>query len=321
MSKTQNFVNDEALKVAIQRIDNILRDPKLSQLLHADDFESSIETRSPLNDSRWLNCRVVPYGADQKMLLLRDVTERMRLNKIRRDFVANASHELRSPLTVISGYLDAIADDPDRPASWDRPVAQMRSQAFRMRHILKDLLELSRLEGSDSPKEEQPVDVAALISSSIEAQQERANISRITTPNLSNVQLLGSAVEIETVIINLLSNALRHTPADGTIGVIWSSGPDGADLIVTDTGEGIDAELIPRLTERFFRVDKGRGRDDGGTGLGLAIVKHVLLRHDGELIVTSEKGAGSEFRCHFPPSRLIAPDLPESRMQARVSQT
>ncbi|MBT8097793.1 MAG: phosphate regulon sensor histidine kinase PhoR [Woeseia sp.] len=295
-----------------QRIDNILRDPGLAKLLHSDDYTSTIEIMSPVKDGDWLNCRVVPYGADQKLLLLRDITERMRLAKMRRDFVANASHELRSPLTVISGYLDAIADD-DIPETWQKPVAQMRGQAARMRQILSEMLELSRLESAGPLQLEEPFDVLPLLETSREALQDHADAAVMTINAESAAQLRGNSAEIETVIINLLSNAIRHTPSDGEITITWRSGEDGADLIVADTGEGIDPEYIPRLTERFFRVDRGRSRDEGGIGLGLAIVKHVLVRHDAELFVTSEAGVGSRFRCHFPPERVVVtPAVPLS---------
>ena len=288
-----------------QRVDNILRAPELVRLLHADDYLSSVDIPSPVADGNWLNCRVVRYGADQKLLLLRDITESRRLARMRRDFVANASHELRSPLTVISGYLDVLADDESMPPAWKNPVTQMRGQAARMRQILSEMLELSQLESAGPAKSTEPVDVEQLISGAIEALGGHANVARITTEATSTAKLHGNSAEIETVIVNLLSNAIRYTPADGEITVSWHSGPEGADLVVADTGEGIDPEYIPRLTERFFRVDKGRSRDDGGIGLGLAIVKHVLARHDAELIVTSEAGVGSAFRCHFPVERLV----------------
>jgi len=237
--------------------------------------------------------------------LLRDITERMRLSKMRRDFVANASHELRSPLTVIAGYLDSLSENDDIPPGWEKPVEQMQNQAYRMRQILGELLELSRLESSGKASMDEPVDVGYLLNESRSAFEGHADIARILVDLGSTAQLSGTAAEIETIIVNLLSNAVRSTPTDGEITLTWRSGSDGADLIVSDTGEGIDAENIPRLTERFFRIDKGRGREDGGTGLGLAIVKHVLARYDAELIITSEPGAGSEFRCHFPPDRVV----------------
>jgi two-component system phosphate regulon sensor histidine kinase PhoR len=290
-----------------QRIDNILRDPGLLRVLQDDDPVTDIEMASPVNDGGWLDCRVVPYGADQRLLLLRDVTETRRLRKMRRDFVANASHELRSPLTVISGYLDSLADDESIPETWARPVEQMQTQTQRMQQILGEMLELSRLESAGKAKVNELVDVAELLEATRQAFAGHADVALIEIAVESQATLTGSSAEIETLIVNLVSNAVRCTPKDGKISLTWRDGDDGADLIVADTGEGISADDIPRLTERFFRVDRGRARQDGGTGLGLAIVKHVLARHDAELIITSELGKGSEFRCHFPSNRVVPP--------------
>jgi two-component system phosphate regulon sensor histidine kinase PhoR len=288
-----------------QRVDNILRDPELVRLLHAKDQTAKIEIPSPVVDGNWLNCRVVPYGADQKLLLLRDVTERIQLSKMRRDFVANASHELRSPLTVISGYLDALSDDDQLPSTWAKPVSQMQTQAKRMRHLLGELLELSRLESAGKAESDQSVDIIELLNMAKQAYEGHAKVASILVRDESSARLSGDPAEIETVIVNLLSNAVRFTPDDGEVTLTWRSDTDGGDLIVSDTGEGIDPEFIPRLTERFFRIDKGRSREEGGTGLGLAIVKHVLARHDAELVISSEPGEGSEFRCHFPAERVV----------------
>jgi two-component system phosphate regulon sensor histidine kinase PhoR len=294
-----------------QRVDNILRDPELLHLLGSGDAKIDVEMPSPVIDGDWLSCRLVPYGADQKLLLIRDVTESRRLRKMRRDFVANASHELRSPLTVITGYLDSLEDDESVPDTWERPVAQMRGQAHRMRQILGEMLELSRLESAGKAAMDDIVDVANLMEQAREAYEGHSSVARIGVNVESAARLTGNTAEIETVIINLLANAVRYTPEDGDISLCWRTDGDGADIIVTDTGEGIAAEDIPRLTERFFRVDRGRARRDGGIGLGLAIVKHVLARHDAELIITSEPGEGSEFRCHFPSNRIV-PSPPET---------
>lgn len=288
-----------------QRVDNILRDPELTRLLQADDHSLTVEMASPVDNGKWLNCRVVPYGADQKLLLLRDVTERMRLSRMRRDFVANASHELRSPLTVIAGYLDSLAEDQEMPDNWAKPVEQMQAQARRMRHILGELLELSRLESAGKADAAEPVKVARLLEDARDAFEGHADIANVVIDADPVAQLQGVAAEIETVIVNLLSNAVRFTPTDGEITLTWRVDADGADLVVADTGEGIAARHLPRLTERFFRVDKGRSRENGGTGLGLAIVKHVLARYDAELTISSEPGDGSVFRCHFPADRVV----------------
>ena len=289
-----------------QRIDNILRAPKLTALLESDEKGRTVELPSPVKDGRWINCRVVPYGAEQKLLIMRDVTDRILLSKMRRDFVANASHELRSPLTVINGYLDTLAESGDLPKEWEKPVAQMRGQSLRMKQILGEMLELSRLESSGSAPRDTEIDVASLLHSVRDDFERPAISAEIVVDAESKSMLLGIPGEIESVIVNLLSNALRYTPPDGTVTLIWRATPKGAELIVSDTGDGIDAEHIPRLTERFFRVDRGRSRDEGGIGLGLAIVKHVLARHDAELEISSEPGQGSQFQCIFPAYRVAA---------------
>jgi len=289
-----------------QRVDNILRDPALTRLLEINDATQTVDIPSPVKDRAWLNCRVVPYGVNQKLLLLRDVTGRMAVNRMRRDFVANASHELRSPLTVMSGYLDTMADDEELAETWAQPVRQMQDQAKRMTKIVAELLELSRLEGAGSASTEETVDVAALLSSARKTYMGHKDVPTIECELESTAQLRGHPGEIESVVTNLISNAVRHTAAEGKITLTWRSAADGADLTVSDSGEGIAEEHIPRLTERFFRVDRGRSRQDGGVGLGLAIVKHVLGRHEADLHISSKLGSGSEFRCHFPTERVSA---------------
>jgi two-component system phosphate regulon sensor histidine kinase PhoR len=287
-----------------QRVDNILRDPAIGKLLQASDASKAFDIASPLKDNTWLNCRIVPYGAEQKMLIIRDVTDRLALSKMRRDFVANASHELRSPLTVVSGYLDMLAEDDCAPTDWVEPVSQMQAQAKRMNRIVSELLELSRLESSGPAGTAERVDVGALLKAAASAYGRPGSTANIVVEAVSDARLLGSRAEVESLISNLLSNAIRHTPADGQIDLSWCSDSDGAHLIVRDTGEGIGREHLPRLTERFFRVDRGRARDDGGVGLGLAIVKHILGRHESELTVSSEPGKGSKFSCRFPVRRI-----------------
>lgn len=296
-----------------QRVDNILRDPKLTKLLRTGNSAVSIEIKSPVRDDGWLNCRVVPYGENQKLLFMRDETERIRLTRMRRDFVANASHELRSPLTVISGYLDSLAEDNAMPRDWALPMTQMQIQARRMTRIVAELLELSRLESAGPASEQEFVDVGGLLAAAQRTLGKPGETAPIEVLVESKARLRGSSNEIESLITNLLSNAIRYTPVHGRITMRWYSDANGATLSVSDTGEGIDAEHLPRITERFFRVDRGRSRDDGGVGLGLAIVKHVLGRHDGRLEVESERGKGSTFTGHFPASRvLIRPPIPLS---------
>lgn len=288
-----------------QRVDNILRDPGLTQILQSDDFTREIEIASPIQDNHWLNCRIVPYGAEQKLLLIRDVTERIMTSKMRRDFVANASHELRSPLTVINGYLDALAEDENVPTDWNQPVQQMRAQAQRMNKIVAELLELSRLESAGAADLGEAVDVGGILSATRKAFYQPGRTPAIEVEIESPARLRGNASEIESLATNLVSNAVRHTGVDGHIVMTWRADANGATLVVEDDGEGIDSEHLPRLTERFFRVDRGRSRDEGGVGLGLAIVKHVLGRHDATLEIDSQLGEGSRFSCHFPSSRIV----------------
>jgi len=289
-----------------QRVDNILRDPTFAGYLKTGDFSKAIEIASPVGAGRWLLCRLVPYGADQLLLLIQDITERRRLSAMRREFVANASHELCSPLTVVSGYLDTLADETGIPEAWRKPLSQMRVQANRMNSIVAELLELSRLEGSGGAPRDEIVDVCGLLSAAKKSLQGQEGIAAIEIQCRSRAQLQGSTAEIESVIVNLLSNAVRYTPPDGKITMSWLSDSHGAELAVSDTGIGIEAEHIPRLTERFFRVDPGRSREDGGVGLGLAIVKHILERHDARLTIASTPKIGSTFTCHFPLSRIAA---------------
>jgi len=291
-----------------QRVDNILRDPAFGDYLRANEYAEGIEIRSPISEDGWLLCRLVPYGADQKLLLIQDITERRRLSAMRREFVANASHELRSPLTVISGYVDALAEDQDLPKDWQKPLEEMQIQSTRMNTIVSELLELSRLEGSGAAPMDEIVDVCGLLSAAKKSVASLSGIADIEVSCGSQAQLYGSTAEIESVIVNLLSNAMRYTSEEGRIVLRWTVGDEGGELSVEDDGTGIEPEFIPRLTERFFRVDPGRSRDEGGVGLGLAIVKHILERHDGTLAIESTPGQGSQFTCQFPASRVAVRD-------------
>jgi two-component system phosphate regulon sensor histidine kinase PhoR len=241
----------------------------------------------------------------------------MRLEAVRRDFVANASHELRSPLTVITGYLETLAQDAALDAELQGPVAEMRRQAERMTAIIRDLIELSRLEESDEVVNAEPIDVAALAASLRKDVLARPGHPREVRVRVeSSAQLIGAEPEIHSAFSNLVDNAAKYTPAEGSVEIRWWTDEDGGHFAVTDTGMGIPAEHIPRLTERFYRVDAGRSRATGGSGLGLAIVKHVLQRHGASLEVQSSIGAGSSFTCHFPLERIAARSRPASAATA-----
>jgi len=289
-----------------QRIDNLIRHPAFVAYLESGKRRDSVEIPGLVGADTWLSCRIIPYGPDQRLLLVRDITQSVMLERMRSDFVANASHELRTPLTVISGYLDTLSDDAELPDAWAGPIQDMRQQAERMNLLVNDLLELSRLESSEPGSMDKSVDMAALLRA---VQNEMLVIDeRPQTVELqldSEAKLLGEEAEIRSIAANLVFNALRYTTKDGRVDIRWRVDDKGGHLSVKDTGVGIAAEDIPRLTERFFRADSGRDRRQGGTGLGLAIVKHALKRHDGELEIRSKLGEGSTFICHFPLTRLL----------------
>ena len=299
------------------RIDNLIRSPEFAHYLYGDDFSMPLIIRPPVQIDLFLSLQVVPYGGGQFLLLVRDVTRQMRLEAMRKDFVANASHELRTPLTVISGYLDTMADDSALDPAWAGPIKDMRTQAQRMNAIIADLLELSRLEASDGEASRDPIDVPRMLE-----RLHRDALGSTDRPRQvlleieSGDGLFGAAHELESAFTNLLVNALKFTSPDGSVRMRWWTDEDGAYLAVIDSGIGIPAEHIPRLTERFYRVDAGRSREQGGSGLGLAIVKHALQRHGGWLDVQSTEGKGSTFTCRFPQNRIWS--LPAARAAANA---
>jgi two-component system phosphate regulon sensor histidine kinase PhoR len=239
------------------------------------------------------------------LLLVRDVSRQMRLENMRKDFVANASHELRSPLSVIAGYLETLAHDPALDGDLQAPVAEMRRQAGRMTSIIQDLLALSKLEESDEIVGGDYIDVPALLAVLRKDVLARPSRPRDVRVNIeSHSMLRGDEPEIHSAFSNLVDNAAKYTPPEGSVEMRWWVDDEGGHFSVTDTGIGIPPEHIPRLTERFYRVDPGRSRATGGSGLGLAIVKHVLQRHGATMDIESTLGSGSTFRCHFPPQRV-----------------
>jgi two-component system phosphate regulon sensor histidine kinase PhoR len=288
------------------RVDNLIRSPEFVRYLHGDDFAVPLVISAPAQSELYLALQVVPYGEGQSLLLVRDVTRQMRLEAMRKDFVANASHELRTPLTVISGYLDTLADDSSIDVAWAGPIRDMRAQAQRMNTIIADLLELSRLESTDGEAVREPIDVPAMLQ-----RMQRDALARSQRPRQilldleSEDGLYGSPQELESAFTNLLVNGIKYTAAEGTVRMRWWTDDEGAYFAVVDNGIGVPAEHIPRLTERFYRVDAGRSRERGGSGLGLAIVKHALQLHGGWLDVQSVEGRGSTFTCYFPSQRIF----------------
>jgi len=285
------------------RLDNLLRHPDFVAYLAAPTGEG-VMIPSPKEEG-WITVQIIPYGEEQRLAIVRDVTREVKLERMRRDFVANASHELRSPLTVISGYLDSLADDPDMPAGWRTPFGEMQRQAERMTRILRDLIELTRLESAERTAPHEFVDVVGMLKLIAKEFQAAGNRPTVGLTLETDVALLGSESELHSIFYNLVNNAVRFTPPTGSVQIHWKSDADGAVFEVADTGIGIAEEQIPRITERFYRVDPGRSRASGGTGLGLAIVKHALQRHQGTLSIRSREGEGSTFSCRFPSSRVV----------------
>lgn len=290
-----------------QRIGNLVRHPDFIAYIDAERFAEPLEIASPLDDERRLSFQVTPYGDGQRLLLVRDVTRLHRLEEMRREFVANASHELRTPLTVIRGYLEALEEDPAVSREWRMPLDEMRRQSERMSGIIEDLLELSRLETGSEEVEGEAVDIPALLARIREAALAMGEgPDDISLEIQAGVGLRGVEKEIYSAFSNLLFNAMHYTPKSGKVGIRWFTREDGSVcLAVEDTGIGVAREYIPRLTERFYRVDASRSRSKGGSGLGLAIVKHVLQRHGARLEIDSRPGKGSNFTCVFPAWRAV----------------
>lgn len=290
-----------------QQVTYLVRHPEFMEYLAAPSHPDPLIVRLPLNMERTLAIHIVPYGQRQKLLFSRDITRFERAETMRRDFVANVSHELRTPLTVLCGFLETL----EEPAHIDpellrRTLRLMQEQAKRMQSLVEDLLTLSRLENAHHTLHEETVDIASLArmlhqdALSLSAGRHRISL------NLENgFGLTGNSQELHSALSNLISNAVRYTPDGGEIRLRWHMIGEEPAFSVEDTGIGIEARHIPRLTERFYRVDLGRSRGTGGTGLGLAIVKHVLNRHQARLEVSSDPGKGSTFSAVFPPRRLV----------------
>ena len=286
-----------------QPIANLVREPAFVAYLEAG--EDAAPLRIARRPGRSLVLQLIPYGRAEKLLLSRDVTQAERVETMRRDFVANVSHELRTPLTVLTGFLETLRElklDPQRQRDY---LDMMREQASRMQGIIGDLLALSTLESAPPPAAER-VRVAPLLERlRADALALSGGRHEISLQGQPGVDLAGAESELASAFGNLVSNAVRYTPRGGKVTLLWRDDAQGAQFAVEDTGVGIAPEHIPRLTERFYRVDRGRSRESGGTGLGLAIVKHALARHQATLQVESAPGAGSRFTVRFPAQRTL----------------
>jgi two-component system phosphate regulon sensor histidine kinase PhoR len=283
-------------------ITNLIRNPAFTTYLQTIDHdEKGIKLVAPNKPEMMLNICVIPYAGNQYLLIANDISPLHRLEQSRRDFIANISHELRTPLTVIQGFVETMRDNEDvAMKQWQRPLLLMDQQSNKMRNIIEDLLFLSRLECEDVQKNiDKSINIAEIVTSIYEEAQLLTKEHNLTLEIDENLTLNGHAKELRSAFSNLVFNAIRYTPAGGNIKMRWYQDRDGKHFAVHDTGEGIAPEHLPRITERFYRVDVGRSRDQGGTGLGLAIVKHVVNHHDGKLRIESIVGKGSIFCCDF----------------------
>jgi len=305
----------DARRDAQQHFTNLVRDPIIAAYFAARDFQHSvlIAGRSPARSSaQRISVQLHVYGQSRSLLLSRDVTAIEQAEAMRRDFVANVSHEIRTPLTVLSGFVETLQTLQLSDEEQVRYLDLMSQQASRMQSLVDDLLTLSKLEGSPFPADGGWVRVGPLMRQCADEARALSNLVWGRTQAIhvefdSEDEIVGSETELHSALFNLVGNAVRYTPADKPIRVSWSRDTGGQGVLtVTDQGIGIAPEHIPRLTERFYRVDRSRSRETGGTGLGLAIVKHVLQRHDAELKVDSVPGSGSSFRMVLPAHRVRA---------------
>lgn len=304
-----------------QLIGNMLRSPAFSQYVHSKSFDHEVIIEGRLHRidrPHKLGIQLFPYGDGRMLLLSRDVTLIEQAETMRRDFVANVSHEIRTPLTVLSGFIETLQTLALNEAEREKYLLMMEHQSNRMKSLVDDLLTLSRLEGSPFPGQRDWIPVKEIFKA---CEEEARGLSERIHPSAHTAQILsfdlslnceddelaGSKSELISAFSNLISNAIRYTPSGGRITVKWNRTPDVAVFSVEDTGPGIASEHFPRLSERFYRIDRSRSRDTGGTGLGLAIVKHVIQRHGGTLNIESKLNQGSKFSLHFPVLRCRSP--------------
>ena len=293
-----------------QRITHLIRQPELLDYLADVDKDSTpknLVIASPVDAGISLEIRITRYAESSLLLVAGNVTDIQRANRMRKDFIANASHELRTPITVISGYLEAIDSDAEELSpEWKPRIKQMRNQTRRMQNLIEDLLKLSRLESSHSANLDTEVDMAELISViHSEAQTLSGKQGHVFSLEIQpDLLVRGDYESLYSAFSNIVFNAVQYTPSGGVIRIRWYRTETGGCMEVDDSGEGIPAEHIHRVTERFYRVDKGRSREKGGTGLGLAIARHVMVLHDAELNISSEPGKGTTVKCLIPEHRL-----------------
>jgi two-component system phosphate regulon sensor histidine kinase PhoR len=289
-----------------QPLVNVVRQPDFIRYLDTGDYSDAVVVDSQREPGATLSIQVIPFGVEEKLLISRDITQLEAVARMRRDFIADVSHEMKTPLTVVAGYIETLQDMELEPRQRKLYLALMQEQATSMQRLVDDLLALSALESDQRPRAEAEFAVVpVLLELAADARALSGGQHTVAVDSGDGAAVTGNRDELASACRNLVSNAIRYTPAGGTVTLRWRIAPDGwGEFGVEDTGIGIAAEHIPRLTERFYRVDRSRSRATGGTGLGLAIVKHVVLRHQAELDVVSEPGAGSTFTVRLPPRRV-----------------
>ena len=290
-----------------QRMGNLIRHPRFNAYINGETDERDVAIPSPLNDQQILNVRIIPYGKNQRLVAIRDVTLLQQVEQMRRDFVANISHELRTPLTVLSGYVENLLEHQPDEASLQHALNLMSQQTRRMQHLTEDLMLLSRLESQPGAIKREVVNVAQMLAS-VREQAEVLSSDKNHSIELEadeNVYLRANPKELDSIFTNLVVNAVNYTPEKGRIRICWYADEDGAHFEVHDSGIGIASHHLHRLTERFYRVDVARSRATGGSGLGLAIVKHAMQQSHGKLRIKSELGRGSSFICDFPAQLVV----------------
>jgi two-component system phosphate regulon sensor histidine kinase PhoR len=303
--RAQTHLGVELRQDAGAPIVNLVRQPAFVQYLAGGDFSEPVIVESQREAGLTLSIQIVPFGVEEKLLMSRDITRLEAVARLRRDFIANVSHELKTPLTVLTGFLETLADMRLEERQRQRYLALMAEQAQNMQHLVDDLLTLSALESEHSVLQEAEFAIVPLLLQvSTDAKALSGGRHEITLDIRDQANVVGSRDELASAFGNLVSNAVRYTPGGGRIAVDWRVTSDGGEFTVADTGIGVAAEHIPRLTERFYRVDRSRSRATGGTGLGLAIVKHVLMRHQAELAIDSAPAQGSRFTVRLPAKRV-----------------
>ncbi|MGB0558758.1 MAG: phosphate regulon sensor histidine kinase PhoR [Pseudohongiellaceae bacterium] len=316
-------------ELSSKNINNIIKDKRFSDYLDSQKYNRPLRSIAPNSDNKVFEYQAIVFSEEDRLIIVRDITQLDRLESMRKDFVGNLSHELRTPITVIQGYSEALLDNlDDVDAKWKKPLKQMHQSAIRMKNLIKDLLLLSSLETETPTGQRDDVHLHALLH---EITGDTQQVFTKKDHNYSidcetNIYITGDRSELYSAFSNLLSNAAKYTPKGGKIDIRTAASQAFFDIEIIDDGIGIDRQHIPRLTERFYRVSESRTTDTGGTGLGLAIVKHILARHDGELKIHSLIGLGSRFVCRLPKSRVAESEKPfkqnfnEAREDKNLSQ-